>query len=161
MQLGYLARHFRVVVYDGPGNGRSDRPLSSDPYSQEAQVAYALAVLDATGSDRAVVVGLSRAANWALELAVEHADRVHGTIVIGPSLALPPHAARATNLDVAAPAPDLPPSAVPRLGRDPQRHWAKYNWAYWETNYEDFAWFFLGQCFTEPHSTKAIEDGVG
>ncbi|GAA0958424.1 alpha/beta hydrolase [Virgisporangium aurantiacum] len=161
MQIGYLARHFRVVVYDGPGNGRSDRPLSSDPYSQAAQVAYALAVLDATDTEKAVVVGLSRAANWALELAVEHADRVHGTVVIGPSIALPPHAARATNLDVAAPRPDLPPSAVPRLGRDPQRHWAKYNWEYWLTDWEDFAWFFLGQCFTEPYSTKAIEDGVG
>ena len=52
-QLGYLARHCRVVTYDGPGNGQSDRPLTPAPYAQGAQVAYALAVLDASGTDRA------------------------------------------------------------------------------------------------------------
>ena len=63
-QLAYLARHHRVVTYDGPGNGRSDRPLEPVAYDPSEQVAYALAVLDATGTDRAVVVGLSRAGNW-------------------------------------------------------------------------------------------------
>ncbi|MEU4244104.1 alpha/beta fold hydrolase [Actinoplanes sp. NPDC026619] len=161
LQVPYLSRLFRVVTYDGPGNGRSDRPLDSEPYSQENQVAYALAVLDATGTDKAVLVALSRATNWALELAAEHPGRVHGTVVIGPAIALPPHAARSTNLNVTAPAPDLPATAVPLLGADPPAHWAKYNWSYWQSHYEDFAWFFLGQCFPEPHSTKAIEDGVG
>jgi pimeloyl-ACP methyl ester carboxylesterase len=49
-QVPFLARHFRVVLYDGPGNGRSDRPATSEAYGQAAQVAYALAVLDATGT---------------------------------------------------------------------------------------------------------------
>jgi pimeloyl-ACP methyl ester carboxylesterase len=163
MQLPYLARHFRVVTYDGPGNGRSDRPLTPPAYGQAAQVAYALAVLDATGTDRAVVVALSRAVNWALELAAEHPGRVHGTVAIGASIALtPPGQARAASggLDE-QPAPDLPPSAVPGLGTDPASHWRKYNRRYWHEHLDDFAWFFMGQCFTEPHSTKAVEDGVG
>ncbi|MGI5176550.1 alpha/beta fold hydrolase [Dactylosporangium sp. CA-152071] len=162
LQVPYLARHFRVVTYDGPGNGRSDRPPTPRAYGQAAQVAYALAVLDATGTDQAVVVGLSRAVNWALELAAEHPGRVHGTVAIGASIALTPLSqARAASggLDDRT-APDLPPSAVPRLGADPANHWRKYNRRYWRSRYEDFAWFFMGQCFSEPHSTKQVEDGV-
>ncbi|GAA3303121.1 hypothetical protein GCM10020218_099950 [Dactylosporangium vinaceum] len=89
-QVRYLSRHFRVVVYDGPGNGRSDRPLDSAAYSQAAQVGYALAVLDVTGTGRAVQVALSRAANWALQLAAEHPERVLGTVLIGAAVWLPP-----------------------------------------------------------------------
>ncbi|GAA3455278.1 alpha/beta hydrolase [Dactylosporangium matsuzakiense] len=89
-QVRYLSRHFRVVVYDGPGNGRSDRPLDPAAYSQAAQVGYALAVLDATGTGRAVQVALSRAANWALQLAAEHPERILGTVLIGAAVWLPP-----------------------------------------------------------------------
>jgi pimeloyl-ACP methyl ester carboxylesterase/predicted glycosyltransferase len=162
MQVAYLSRHFRVVLYDGPGNGRSDRPTDPGPYEQDAQVAYLLAVLDATGTDRAVTVGLSKAANWALQLAADHADRVLGTVLIGPTVHLgdpDPHRAKHPSLD--GPLPELTPSRVPAGGQDPPSDWAKYHRGYWQERYEDFLWFFLGQCFPEPHSTKAIEDGVG
>jgi hypothetical protein len=46
------------------------------------------------------------------------------------------------------------------VGNDPNAHWAKYNREYWRTDHEDFLWFFVGKCFSEPHSTKQIEDGV-
>jgi pimeloyl-ACP methyl ester carboxylesterase/predicted glycosyltransferase len=156
-QVPYLARHFRVVVYDGPGNGRSGRPVTPEPYGQAEQVAYALAVLDATGTDRAVVVGLSKAANWALQLAADHAERVLGTIVIGPALNL----GSAEGRMIDGPAPALESSIVEAGGTDPMTHWAKYNRRYWLENYDDFLWFFIGQCFSEPYSTKPIEDGVG
>ncbi|GAA3399033.1 alpha/beta hydrolase [Cryptosporangium minutisporangium] len=163
LQVAHLARHHRVVTYDGPGNGRSDRPVVPSAYDQSAQVAYALAVLDATGTERAVVVGLSRAANWALGLAADHPERVLGAVFLGPAVALgggsPGRNAALRAFD--APPPPLEPSAVPGLRRDPEAHWAKYNRRYWHEHYEDFLWFFFGQCLPEEHSTKAIEDAVG
>ncbi|MEV0460847.1 alpha/beta hydrolase [Catellatospora methionotrophica] len=162
-QVPYLSRHHRVVVYDGPGNGRSDRPLGPAAYGQDPQVAYALKVLDATGTARAVPVALSMAANWALALAADHPDRVLGTVLIGPtvSIASPPDSPRAAFNRVDGPAPAIAPSRVPVLGEDPAEGWLKYNREYWKQDYDDFLWFFFGQCFPEPHSTKQIEDAVG
>ncbi|WP_020519106.1 alpha/beta hydrolase [Catelliglobosispora koreensis] len=161
-QIPYLSRHHRVVTYDGPGNGRSDRPDDAGAYAQEAQVAYALKVLEATGTESAVLVALSMAASWALDLAANHADRVLGTVLIGPTVAIPaPHPAReASTARVDGPLPQVAPSQVPLVKTDPAEHWAKYNREYWRESYEDFLWFFMGQCFSEPHSTKQIEDGV-
>lgn len=156
-QVPYLARHFRVVSYDGPGNGRSDRPLEPTAYDHDVQVQHALAVLDATGTDRAVVVGLSQAGAWALQLAAQGGERVLGTVCICPSLDIADgHPARAA---AGVPA-DLPPSRVPFIERDPIEHWAKFDPAYWAEHHEDFLWFFFGMCFPEPHSTKQIEDCV-
>ena len=39
--------------------------------------------------------------------------------------------------------------------------WAKQNRHYWQRDYPGFLEFFFGRCFTEPHSTKQIEDSVG
>lgn len=156
-QVPYLARHFRVVAYDGPGNGLSDRPLDPTGYAHDAQVRHALAVLDATGTTSAVVVGLSMAAGWALQLAAEHPDRVLGSVLIGATVPVTDgHAARRT----VASESDLPASRVPLLGRDAVEHWAKYDPRYWLEHHEDFLWFFFGMCFPEPRSTKQIEDCV-
>lgn len=161
MQVPFLARHYRVVLFDGPGNGRSDRPVEPTAYDQEAQVAYALKVLAATDTDRAVVVALSKGANWALDLAANHSERVLGTVLIGPSVALgTPHAARMVASAFDGPAPDLPRSRVPFVEVDPPLHWSKYNRQYWLDHYDDFLWFFFGQCFSERYSTKGIEDCV-
>ncbi|BCJ75245.1 hypothetical protein CS0771_47890 [Catellatospora sp. IY07-71] len=161
-QIPYLARHHRVVAYDGPGNGRSDRPLDPRAYDQDAHTAYALKVLDATGTGAAVLVGLSMAATWAIDLAAHHPARVGGVALIGPTAPVPPASiARAHTPPMDAEPPTMPSSRVPVLAPDPDEHWAKYNRAYWRQHYDDFLWFFLGQCFPEPHSTKQIEDGVG
>ena len=58
-QISYLARHFRVVTFDGRGNGLSDRPDDVSAYHHREFVADALAVLDATGIEKACVVGMS------------------------------------------------------------------------------------------------------
>jgi pimeloyl-ACP methyl ester carboxylesterase len=146
-QVPYLARHFRVVTYDGPGNGRSDRPLAIAPYHWEAEGRSALAVLDAAGADRAVLVSLSMGAQWALWLTAHHPGRVLGNVFIGPALDLESWAE-----DV------VPPFDEPFTSTE---GWAKYNRHYWLAHYQDFVEFFFSQCLPEPHSTKQLEDNVG
>ena len=38
--------------------------------------------------------------------------------------------------------------------------WDKYNRDYWLADYPDFAEHFVRNIFSEPHSTKQIEDGI-
>ena len=57
-QIPYLSRHFRVVAYDGRGNGRSDRPVAPESYADPLLVDDVLAVLDASDTPRALLVGL-------------------------------------------------------------------------------------------------------
>jgi pimeloyl-ACP methyl ester carboxylesterase len=51
LQVPYLARHLRVVTFDGRGSGRSGRPEGAAAYQHEEYAADAVAVLDATGTD--------------------------------------------------------------------------------------------------------------
>ncbi len=51
-QISYLARHCRVITFDGRGNGRSDRPAGAAAYHPDEFALDTLAVMDATG-DRA------------------------------------------------------------------------------------------------------------
>ncbi|HZD71487.1 MAG TPA: glycosyltransferase, partial [Actinomycetes bacterium] len=44
---------------------------------------------------------------------------------------------------------------------DTTEGWAKFNQHYWREHYREFLEFFFGKVFTEPHSTKPIEDAVG
>ena len=146
-QVPYLARHYRVLTYDGPGNGRSDRPLEAGPYRYEEQAQAATAVLDATGTDRAVVVSLSMGALWALWLMANRPERLLGSVFIGASVPLGRGHGR-----------DEQPFEEPYTSTE---GWAKYNRYYWLDHYQDFLEFFFSQCFTERHSTKPIEDAVG
>jgi pimeloyl-ACP methyl ester carboxylesterase/predicted glycosyltransferase len=146
MQIPYLARHCRVITFDGRGNGRSDRPPAG--YSEDEFAADALAVMDATGTGQAVVVSLSVGAERALILAGEHPDRVTGAVFICPAVPL------------AAPLPDraqYPWDEV--LATD--EGWAKDNLHYWLRDYRGFLEFFFSQMFNEPHSTKPVEDCIG
>ena len=105
--------------------------------------------MDATGTERAVVVSLSRGAERSLLLAAGHPERVAGMVFIAPALPLPPAAPRA---------------AAEQMfdeRRDSYEGWEKWNSHYWLENYEDFLEFFFSQVFTEPHSTKQREDAVG
>ena len=119
MQIPYLARSARVVTFDGRGNGRSDRPIDPEAYREEEFAADALAVLDATATDRAVVVSLSRGAERSLLLAAAHPERVEKMAFIAPALPLPPAVSRST---------------ATREFREPHETydgWEKFNRHYW------------------------------
>ena len=148
MQIPYLSRHCRVLTVDPRGNGKSDRPRESDAYREEEFAADALAVLDATQTERAVLVSLSRGAERALLLAAEHPERVAGMVFIAPALPLPPASPRAS-----AEREFVEP-------RETYEDWEKWNSHYWLAHYEDFVEFFFSQVFNEPHSTKQREDAV-
>src|SRR5213593_3003016 len=45
MQIPYFARHYRVVTFDGRGNGRSDRPVGPGFYDETESAGDALAVM--------------------------------------------------------------------------------------------------------------------
>ena len=85
MQIPYLARHCRVITFDGRGNGRSDRPSDPTSYNEREFTADAIAVLDATETERAVIVGFSLGSQRGLLLAAEHPERVEGAVFIGPA----------------------------------------------------------------------------
>ncbi len=52
--------------------------------------------------------------------------------------------------------------ALPRSGaRSTRSGWDRYNLAYWHAHYDEFARWFFEQVFSEPHSTKGLEDAVG
>src|SRR5215217_3032892 len=72
MQIPYLARHHRVIVFDARGNGRSDRPSTLAAYAEKEFAQDAVDVLDATGTEQAFVVGLSVGTQRSLLLATEH-----------------------------------------------------------------------------------------
>ena len=153
MQIAYLARHFRVLVMDGLGNGRSERCRDPRRYAADEMARDCLAAMDATGTERALVVSLSKGAQFVLELARLAPERVAGAAFIGPMFPYTP-----SHWSVL-----LHPRLTPRFLRPlpAYRWWARMNGVHWREDYADFADWFISRCLPEPHSTKAIEDGVG
>ena len=146
-QIPYLARHGRVVTFDPRGNGRSDRPTVSEAYAQREMAADIVTVMDATSTDRAVLVTRSDGAGRGLIVAAEHPERVEGLVFGGPAVPL-------------GKGPDgrgFPFEDV----LDTDEGWAKHNLHFWRRDFDGYLEFFFSRCFTEPHSTKQIEDCVG
>jgi pimeloyl-ACP methyl ester carboxylesterase/predicted glycosyltransferase len=131
----FLAQHFRVVVMDLRGNGRSDRPTAPEAYSFDAYYADFVAVLDRLEVERAALVGISATAMTVLRLAAEQPQRVSHLVIAGG------YAERRLDDPLAA--------------QTAQRHLERMR--------EDWPAYldgFFGIVFSEPHSSKQYEDGV-
>ena len=90
MQIPYLARHCRVVTFDGRGNGQSDRPTEPEAYREEEFAADALAVMDATGTERAVLVVALSGGGADAAPGGETSGAGRKVVFIAPALPLPP-----------------------------------------------------------------------
>jgi pimeloyl-ACP methyl ester carboxylesterase len=82
-QLRHFGSRYRCVAYNARGYPPSDVPPKSAAYSQDRAVADAIAVMDATGIEKAHVVGLSMGGFAALHLGLKHPERALSLCVAG------------------------------------------------------------------------------
>lgn len=81
--LPTLSQHFRVLLVDQPGYGRSDKPEISEPYWTYAARAVR-DLLDELGVEKAHFVGNSLGGGTALRFAYDHPDRADRLVLMGP-----------------------------------------------------------------------------
>ena len=104
--------------------------------------------MDETQTESAVIVGFSLGGQRGLLLAAEHPDRIGGAVFIGPNF-----------LGGGEPLPERTIYDFD-IEYDTVDGWAKHNRFHWLRDYRDWVEFFIAKMFTEPHSTKQIEDAV-
>jgi len=143
-QIPYLARHFRVLAIDPRGNGRSDRPQHAGAYSRSAHVADVIAVLDATGTERAMIVSASPRAALGLALCLDHPERIRAAVFITPQLWTEEGFAR------------------PFRSAERERYagMEKFSRHYWREDYRGFVEWFARWTASYPHSTRLVEECV-
>ena len=148
MQVPSLARYYRVITFDPRGNGLSDRPRDPAAYADTVVTSDIRAVLDATGTERAVLAGFCTGFIWALLFATAEPECVAGIVAIAPTLPIPPAdpwGRSEHSFD------DVPHST---------EGWGKENRHYWRRDWRGYVEFFMSQIATEPHSTKPYDDLV-
>ncbi len=154
MQIHYLARHFRVLSMDGLGGGCADRCRDAKRYAPTEYARDCLAVMDATGTERAVMASFSTGAQYQLELARLAPERVTGAVFIGPLFPYTPsHQWALTH--------PLAPSFSEVFHLPSPVWWAHVSPHHWRERHLACAEWYSSRCLPEPHSTKAIEDVVG
>lgn len=85
--MAALRGRYRVIAFDRPGFGLSGRPLEGDwigesPYSMRSSARQTLALMDALGVKRAVLVGHSQGASIAVLVADECPERVEALVLV-------------------------------------------------------------------------------
>ena len=96
-QFDTLSRHFRVVLYDHRGTGKSARELTK-PHSVEAMADDILAVLDRLKLKQAHIVGHAAGGVAALAIALKAPKRIDKLVLINSWSKPDPHLARCFEL---------------------------------------------------------------
>jgi pimeloyl-ACP methyl ester carboxylesterase len=132
-----LAEHFRVIIYDNRGHGRSTNPSAELRYEQLADDAAAL--IDVLGLDRPFFGGWSDGGEIALQFGLRHPGRARALIAGGTSLELGSEKTRTLmravfhvgddgEIDLAAFAEAFKQTLMPMM-----RQWHQQGEAHWQT----------------------------
>lgn len=78
------ARGYRVIAFDRPGHGWSDRLVGAEAADPAVQAQAVAAALRALNAPPALVLGHSWGSSLALALALDHPDRVAGLALVSP-----------------------------------------------------------------------------
>lgn len=78
-QTPVLAQHFRTVVFDNRGAGRTDKPDA--PYSIQQMAADTVGLMDALAIYRAALLGISMGGMIAQEVALNYPERLSALIL--------------------------------------------------------------------------------
>ncbi|TMJ21873.1 MAG: alpha/beta fold hydrolase [Alphaproteobacteria bacterium] len=81
-QVEALAKQHKLVLWDMRGHGRSDYPADAGAYSEALTIADIAALLDAIGTERAIVGGLSLGGYMSLAFYRAHPERVRALLII-------------------------------------------------------------------------------
>lgn len=87
--MGPMAEWGTVVAFDRPGFGLTERPMrwtGRSPYSPEAQADLTVALMDALGIERAVLVGNSAGGTIALLTALTCPERVEALVLVDAAI---------------------------------------------------------------------------
>lgn len=147
-QIADLAQDCRIVVLDGRGNGRSDRPTDPGAYARTAYADDAIAVMDRLGVERCTLFGFSNAGPIAALVAQRRPEQIDAVVLIAPSAPLRADQRAKREAAFLSPCSD-------------GEGWAKYCAEYMRRDYPGFVRFFFERMFLEPHSSKQVEDAIG
>lgn len=147
-QIPHLARRRRVLVLAPRGHGRSDRPTDPAAYTHQQRIGDVVALLDTTGVDRAVMVGMSQGGPLTLRVAADHPDRTVAAVAIAPTWQL---------------GKDTPVLAEGRQF-DPEQWDEEDVWYFrigpFRQRFDDFVRQLAEVVHTEVHSIKLFEDTI-
>ncbi len=116
-QIAAFADRYRVIVWDMRGHGQSGDPADPALYSQALSVADMAAVLDACGTRRAIIGGLSLGGVMSLAFNLTYPERVRALMLFdtGPGFRNP-EARRQWNARAEARAYDLETRGLAAMG---------------------------------------------
>jgi pimeloyl-ACP methyl ester carboxylesterase len=83
---GFVGNHFRPVLVELHGHGRSSRPIDPSLYTMAEFAQDVVTVIDALGLDRVGVFGTSLGADVALEAMLDYPERIAGAVIEMPVL---------------------------------------------------------------------------